>query len=657
MTSRRWAAVGYVSFYGAVAAVLVLVFANAMYTQADGIYTGVANDLGDLPFHLQVTSGFLYGHNFPPEHPEFAGVRFAYPFLCDFLTAMLAGAGAPLSSAMFLQNLLLALAMVGLLHYWTVQLTGDRLAGVIAPLLVLFSGGLGWWLLFGDLRANEGGIIGLLEHLPRSYTIENAPNALLRWGNSLTTLFIPQRSILFGAPLSLVIFSLWWLSIGPDTNGESPARIDASENEHGENKHGDVITPSRSQSRRRGSKRGEVIGKSRSKPMSKAVNRKPMNRYAAMVASGVFAGMLPLIHTHSFMVVMMIGGCLALLFPNWRLWASFLAAALAIAVPEMLWSVHGSTVHFRQFVGWSLGWDRGDANAVWFWLVNTGAFIPLLVTAIFWRSNKRKLVAAPLLRFYLPFLLCFVIPNLVRLAPWDWDNIKVLFYWYLGSVPLVALLLSTWMRERRTGVRWSAVALLGCLILAGALDVIRVVSGMESIREFDSDGVAIAADIIRQTAPRAVVLHAPTYNSPVFLTGRRSLLGYTATVLSHGIEYEAREDDILEIYTGGAKARTLLQQYGVDYVLVSPMERSQLSVNDGFWGQFAVVAQAGEYRLYKVESGNERGSEQQLNISELDFSAGFPENPKVMKLQSANPRPQPRPSYPGQRAWRELQIL
>src|SRR6267154_65565 len=140
----------------------------------------------------------------------FAGVRFAYPFLVDFLAAMLVRAGAGVIFAMWLQNMVLALAFVGLLHYWTILLTRNRLAGVIAPLLVLFNGGLGWWLLFSDSSGSDG-FLSTLASLQHDYTI--VPNSILRWGNSLTTLFVPQRSILFGMPLAITIFCQWWLAI------------------------------------------------------------------------------------------------------------------------------------------------------------------------------------------------------------------------------------------------------------------------------------------------------------------------------------------------------------------------------------------------------------------------------------------------------------
>src|SRR5260370_34184127 len=107
-----------------------------------------------------------------------------------------------------------------MVEYWMWQLLRGRLAGVISPLLILLSGGLGWWLLFGDAQASDSGRVGVLQHLPRDYTI--AVDTIWRWGNSLTTLFIPQRSILFGVPLAVFIFSQWWLALN-DGEENQPA--------------------------------------------------------------------------------------------------------------------------------------------------------------------------------------------------------------------------------------------------------------------------------------------------------------------------------------------------------------------------------------------------------------------------------------------------
>ena len=80
-----------------------------------------------------------------------------------------------------------------------------------------------------------------------------------------------------------------------------------------------------------------------------------------------------------------------------------------------------------------------------------------------------------LLIFYLPFLLFFIVPNVMKLAPWIWDNIKVLFYWYVASIPLVAYFLAHWFK-RRSKLRWMAVGLLAILLLSGVVDVVRTIT-------------------------------------------------------------------------------------------------------------------------------------------------------------------------------------
>lgn len=542
---------GAILFYVALAVVLALAFGENIVQRPDGIYTGVANNLGDLPFHLNVISSLVDGHNIPVEDPSYAGAKFTYPILADFLTAMLLRAGAPMAGAMWLQNMVLALAFMGLLHHWARALTHDRLAAVFTPLLVIFSGGLGWWLLMQDLRTSDGSMIALLGHLPRDYTIVN--NTIFRWGNSLTALLLPERSFLFGLSLTVFVFYLWWQAI------ESSAPLEA----------GPAIEPSPSRQ---------------------------------MLAAGICAGLMPMIHTHGFVVLFGTGACLALLFRSlWRGWAIFLLAAVVIALPEVFWLFHGSAMDTRKFIGWQIGWDRAGHNPVWFWFVNTGLFIPLLLAAIFWRRSGYT-VPQRLAVFYAPFALWFVVPNLLKLSPWIWDNIKFLFYWYVASTPLVAVVLARMWREGQRR-RWIAAGLMATLTMSGALDILRVVTHASELQEFTRAGMEMADFIKLRLPPSVVVLHAPTWNSPVYLTGRRSLLGFSGWTWSRGLDSASREADIAVMYSDGPAGKRLIERYRLDYVLIGPLERTDERANLAFWDSCTRLAQIGEYQLYKTDCG------------------------------------------------------
>jgi hypothetical protein len=532
---------------GAAAWLVWRLFERAMFERADGsIYTGVDHNIGDLPFHFGVINSFVYGANFPPEHPELAGVRLTYPFLVDFVAAMLMRAGAPLRDALFVVNVTLALALVALIFRWASLVTRDRLAALATPLLVFFSGGLGFVLLFREVDPTRGGLAGLLQRMWHDYTILGTGE--LRWGNILITMLLPQRSILMGMPLVLVVWVLWWQAVG---------REDSS---------GDVDTP--------------------------RVRR-------LLAGAGAITGLMPLVHTHAFAVTIAVAAVVAIASRRFRDWGSFFIPALALSVPQLAWLARGTSLQTGRFLAWHVGWDRGTREPLGFWFDNLGFFIPLLIVALVsgWRGGwltRRHLL------LYVPFLACFLVPNVLQLSPWIWDNIKFLIWWHVASAPLVALLLA---RVWRQGGAWRAAAGLAfvALTLSGALDVLRVASKTIEIRIYDGAAVAFGRRIRAVTPPGSIVLHAPTYNSEVFLAGRRSWLGYPGHTWSQGLDAGTREDEIRAIYAGRPDAAKLLSENGVGYVLIGPRERDLDSgIDEPFLDKLRLIAESGDYRLYAV---------------------------------------------------------
>ena len=630
---------GYIVFYTIVAVILWRAFQRAMIDVPEGIFTGVLNNFGDLPFHLSVISSFAYGNNFPPQDPTYAGVRFTYPFLTDFVSAIFVRYGADLRQSMFIENFVVALAFVGLLHRWALEMLRDKLAAVITPMLVLLNGGFGWVLLWKQATdKNKDSWLGILQNLPPSFTV--IPETTWRWGNAVSTLLIPQRGFLLGLPLAVIVFTQWWLS------EEKPGKLGNGE----EGKRGKG-------GRGKGETKG-TIKKSKSGTPSNPLSPLPVSHFPLsvrrMMAAGVVAGLLPLVHAHTFVVVIVVGACLVfvpywrawavlgiaallfmvliglayafrtpssaivimlsllvitlgLVFSLWRLlppahrrpWATFFIAALVVALPQLWWSTHNSAVDASKFFDWQFGWDHGQENAIWFWFKNTGLFIPLTVAAILWRTKNGPLVSRRLLIFFLPFTLCFIIPNVLKLAPWIWDNIKVLFYWWLASAPLVALLLARLWRQGGLK-RAIALTLFVCVTLAGALDVSAIVLRSSRYEVFNAEGIKFAELIKQKTAPRAMVIHAPVHNHPVFLTGRRSLMGYPGHVWTHGLEFAPRESEIRRVYAGAPDAAAILRKYGVDYVVVSPLERNIMNVNEQFFSKFEIEGEVGALRLYKI---------------------------------------------------------
>ena len=543
------------AYVAAIAVGTWLVADRTLFPTPDGLSINNVNNLGDLPYHMQITASFAYGDNFPPQNPEFAGVHFSYHYIADFLAAMFVVAGASLLGGMFAVTVLVGLSLVALLHRWAWELTGDRVAARLTPLIVVFSGGLGWLLLFADAREGEAGIAAAFLDSGTRYTIQDG---ILRFGNAVTAILVPQRGLLLGMALAVVVFTLlWrWLSLDGPTHEQ----------------------------------RGEGW---RSRLSAALAQRQ-------MIVAGMATGVLPMVHLHTFAVVLGTAFLLGLAFRGWRDgrwvgWATYVVITLAIALPLFAWTATGSGANLATFFAFQPGWDRGAHDPVSFWFANTGLFIPLLIGAYAWRGD-RPLLSRKLVLYSLPFMAWFIVPNLFRVAPWIWDNIKVLTYWWLGAAPLVALVLARLWSER-VAQGFAAIALSVVVMAAGALDVGRAIVG-PSYEMFDRDGMALAETIRTTTDPHAVILTAPTYNSPVSLTGRRLFMGYAGFLWSNGLPFVEREQELRAIYAGGPGADDLIEERGISYIVVGPHERADVAPNEQFLSQFPVAAEFGRYRLY-----------------------------------------------------------
>ena len=580
-------------YYLAFFVLLYFFFDRAMIETGQGIFTGGSQNLGDLPFHLGAIFSFSEGQNLPPENPSFAFAKFTYPFMVDFLTACFVTLGASVRNAMMWQNIALGFSLIVLFENFARALTKNRLAGKLSPVIFILCGGLGFLIFFRDYLNDGRPLFEFLWNLPGDYTIREKG---FRFGNSLVVLFMTQRGFLLGMPLTLIVLTYLWKIF----SGENKEEIHTDEQDN----PGKRISPFL-----------------------------PFSLSPLLI--GFLAGTLVLTHAHSLAVLFIV--CAFLFFfslEKWRFWITFGLSVAVVAVPQLVWIMTGSASRLTEFIDWHFGWDARHENILAFWAKNLGLFIPLLVVA-FWQllrrggkeegekgregegenielqgerqrtKDERQKSQLPitnyqLLLFYIPFLLIFVLSNLVKFAPWEWDNIKVLIYWYVASVPFVAWLLAR-MWEKDKLYKFAVIVCLIVLTFSGALDIWRVVSRQINYQVFRPEAVKIAEEIKQKTAPNALFLNAPTYNSAVVLTGRRSLMRYSGHLSSYGIDYVPRENEVKRIYEGTALAEAFLKRHGIEYVLISPEEKANLKINEAFFSKYPIIAEVGEYRVYQVK--------------------------------------------------------
>ena len=178
---------------------------------------------------------------------------------------------------------------------------------------------------------------------------------------------------------------------------------------------------------------------------------------------GLLWGSLPLFHAHTFLFV-------SLLIATWAVARGKVRQAmlpLLIALGPAVFSTLEVTEGLRagSIVWWKPGWTIGEHNPVLFLLANFGAYLPLAAWALA-RSWRRKDIEARLL--LAPGLLLFVTLFFVMLAPWDWDNTKLMLWCYVLVLPALGEALRSLPAPPRAGLHV-------LLFYSGALSVVSAV--------------------------------------------------------------------------------------------------------------------------------------------------------------------------------------
>jgi uncharacterized membrane protein len=128
-------------------------------------------------------------------------------------------------------------------------------------------------------------------------------------------------------------------------------------------------------------------------------------------------------------------------------------------------------------------------------------------------------------------------------------------------------------------------------------------SGVDEYWQFDKGGKAVAEEIHRQTEPRAVFLTGPYHNNPIFLSGRKALLGFGGHAWGMGIDMGERERDVRTMLAGGAEALALIRRYRVDYALIGDPERNGFKADGAFFdAHFPKLVQVGTFVVYDLRN-------------------------------------------------------
>ncbi len=565
-----------------------LQYTHVMRVDAYGNWNVGQSTYGDLPMHMSFITG-LVGKKFPADYPFYPGARLSYPFLTDTLSSSFYLLGCSLQVSIILPGtLMMALCFMGVMVLGREMTTGKRTV-ILAALLFFLNGGLGFlydfdqaagWEQNGQLTAVER-IRAILEGYYKTPTNQPEPNNL-RWSNVIADLMIPQRTLLGGWCMVIPCYYLLWAVFRP-----------AGEPDQG------TFLPSWEEKRTR------------------------WQDSRALVLLGIWAGALPLIHTHSLLALGLSSLGLMIydgihgdpgglrnrkqILLRYVLYGCITAV---LALPQLFAFTFGQAFQgegTHSFLTFQFNWVNNPGGNgmrdfyLWFYVKNIGLPFLALLLAVLEKDPKQR-------RIFSAVLPIVAAAELIRFQPNEYDNNK-LFYlaWLLCCMIVANWAAKVWERLKGTRGRYALAVMTGVAVFLSA--------GLTLWRECVSDYQAFSVRAVEageyardHTEEDAVFLTGTQHLNPVLSIGGKTIVcGPDLWLYWHGFNTSGRQYEIRLFYEDPVNHQDIPEKYGVDYIFVSSYERASYDVDEEDLTElYPLVFHNGEAAIWKVPEDAEQ---------------------------------------------------
>ena len=498
---------------------------------------------GDLAMHMSFVTS-IKNSAFPPDYSIFPGMQLSYPFLMDSLSTTFYLFGWNIQAALAIPGtLMMVLCYMGVMCLAREMTAGKKIL-ILAALLFFLNGGLGFIYDFDLAGGTEhGGTLTFwtrIENILNGYyttpTNQPTPNNL-RWSNVIADLMLPQRTLLGGWCMVIPCFYLLWTTF----------------------------------------------------------TDKAEKNWRPVIFLGVWAGALPLIHTHSFVALALCSAGMLVYdmvhgpqrLPQLKWYALYGAIACIFSVPQLfgftfnqvfqegMENANNSFIEFWfNWVNSSNGRFSGMIDGYgWFYLKNIGLPFLILVIALFEKNPKWRRIFAGVL----PIILA---GEFIRFQPNIYDNNKLLYLaWLLCCMIVADWCAMLWRKLKGLRARPVIAGLAAVtFFLSAGLTLWR--EAVSEYQAFSANAVALGEYARDNTEEDATFLTGVHHLNPIAsIAGRDIVCGPDLWLYYHGLDTNDRKYDIRVFYADPENNTAVLEKYGVDYILVSSYERSDYDID------------------------------------------------------------------------------
>ncbi|MFA6295444.1 MAG: hypothetical protein WC666_03395 [Candidatus Paceibacterota bacterium] len=524
---------------------------NTFYVDTDNNIHSTTEGYGDIPLHLTQISKFAFSDNFNLNEPIYYGNSLQYPFITNLIRGLFLRFSGAWTASVLWPVYILVIANIVLLFLIYKRFLKNNALTIVAFLIFFLGSGLNAW---NSLKFDAV-----------------FPDQNIDFRAPISLVFIHQQTFFLGF-LFFLLF-IWLLFL---------------------------------------------------------IKENPQRKY--FIIAGIVFGCLPLIHTHSFVAAtaVLFFSLILSLKKGYKHYLKGLLLTFSIGVvlslPQLyfLLSAKNTLSVAADFARFRLGWmmETGigaiqfptDQRSVFslafldFLWVNLGIILPLFIIcfiiAIIYRKYFNGEDKSNILIFGLSGLSIFTVVQLIKFQPWDFDNNKLLVYFLFFTASFIIWLLSYILRNHKY---IKGVVITGVLILSTYSCVVEVTPRLLIAKKdlpivFSNDAQLMAEYIRLNTDENNMILTSTTHRNPVSsLAGRQVVVGYPGWLWTRGINYSARENEVMSFYRSPNLNSTLFEEFPISYILIDDTAVKDYKADVATFDHiFTKVFEAGDYILYSI---------------------------------------------------------
>jgi hypothetical protein len=559
-----------------------------LYIDGEELKIQSPNNLGDLALHITFIRYFANGVNLWPDNPIYVFSHLRYPAGVDLFNSLL---------TLLHLDLIRGLVWIGLLASIATCYAFYRWAGTFGIAGFLFNGGIIAFQKIVEGLQSENGFQWLDYQGDKS----------IAWKSIPLTMFVTQRGFLYAIPAGLLLLWHWrekifGTSAQPQRSGPLPFWVEASLYASMPLFHFHTFV---------GLTIVLVFLFAFGDPQ---VRGHILTLIGCALIPATFFVWLTTEHFHAGSIVEWHPGWVVhdgdFKMPYFKFWGvNFgltipLVIALIVALAVKAWKQKGNhpvavPVEF-VFLAVAAVFVALVTPFLHSWqaylLISALCVIPVGLSRLLRSHANGRLPITPPLTFVVAALAIFLLGYLFKLAPWGWDNLKLMVWAYFLVLPYL------W---RDLIAHWSLPARFGVCIALFASGFVSLFGGLKSgDHGFADRGEVDWLGVVTRKLPVEARFAAyPTYNHPLLLQGRKVALGYPGHLWTEGFNYAAAEALLQQLMNGQGDWLNAARQLRVRYLFWGSEEKINYLSSTRPWEKaFTQVAASAWGTIYDLQS-------------------------------------------------------